>query len=403
MAVKKFYSNKAKPGWRWDAVKNQYSSWGFDIRKSNGQRKRESGFGTRQLAEAAVARIRLSEKNSKYELVEVEPSPTLIDLRNKRIEAVADHREKVRSERVLTVLHEALARRGIVNPRLIELTPGNMSCYAELRRTEGVSDATINRELRTLRASLNQAPMFFAELDNWTPPKVRYLQAPKTRRERVVNSIEGRSILFHLLKPQLSSESRKIFHSRRRAGLLFILSAVSGARPGELVSLKETDILPDIGMLRITGKKTRYKTSKTVRYFPLLDVVKQILKEAIEIKAGDFIFSQKGTLTETYYAPIRQACERAGVAYGRKIAGGFIPYDLRHTATTLLVQSGADIETVSSITGQSHYSLWHYTHASQESVARAAGVLGDFARNLLKGSKDGLGLDSVELAGKVSA
>ncbi len=62
MAIKKVFSNKAKPGWKFDEKKNQFWSWGFDIRTENGSRKRESGFGSRQLAENAVARIRISEK-----------------------------------------------------------------------------------------------------------------------------------------------------------------------------------------------------------------------------------------------------------------------------------------------------------------------------------------------------
>ena len=53
MAIKKFYSNKAKAGWRWEAKKKQYYSWGLDIRLANGKRLREPGFGTRELAEAA--------------------------------------------------------------------------------------------------------------------------------------------------------------------------------------------------------------------------------------------------------------------------------------------------------------------------------------------------------------
>jgi len=70
MAVKKFHSNKEKPGWKYDERKKQFWSWGFDIRTENGRRKRESGFGSKQLAENAVARIRISEKEGKYHLTQ---------------------------------------------------------------------------------------------------------------------------------------------------------------------------------------------------------------------------------------------------------------------------------------------------------------------------------------------
>ncbi len=407
MAIKKFYSNKAKVGWRWEAGKKQYYSWGLDIRLASGKRLREPGFASRELAEAAGARIRLSEINRKYELVDLQSFPTLRELANRRLATVSDHAERVRSERVLNVLSDCLATKGLADPKINELTTAAISVYVEHRHQEKVKDETINRELRIIAATLNQAKHFFPNLEDWHPPRVRFVKVEKTRRERVVNSGEARSILYYLLKPQGSDESKKIFLSRRRAGLLFILSAVTGARPGELLRLSEQDILTDLNVLKITGRKTRFKKAKTVRYFPLIDVVKTILKEGIEIRAGEFIFSKKGTITETYYKQIRNACEFAGVTYGRKVRGGLIPYDLRHTATTLIAQSGADMETLSSITGHSHHSLWHYTHASNESIGRAVSVLERFASSALEAiplscDDGGLSLDTVQSVGNAS-
>ena len=60
MAVKKVFSNKAKSGWKYDEKTKQFWSWGFDIWLENGKRRRESGFGSKQLAENAVSRIRIT-------------------------------------------------------------------------------------------------------------------------------------------------------------------------------------------------------------------------------------------------------------------------------------------------------------------------------------------------------
>ena len=62
MAIRKFYSTKAKAGWRFDAAKKKFWSYGFDIYLASGKRKRESGFATKDLARDAAARIRLGEK-----------------------------------------------------------------------------------------------------------------------------------------------------------------------------------------------------------------------------------------------------------------------------------------------------------------------------------------------------
>ncbi|MDQ3750442.1 MAG: site-specific integrase [Acidobacteriota bacterium] len=392
MAIKKFYSTKSKAGWRFDASRKKFWSYGFDIYLESGKRKRESGFATKDLATAAAARIKLGEKNKKFELVDSRKFPTCAELFQKRIDNITDRDEKVYSQRVLQHLLDLLATRDLSALRINELTTNHVDLYAEARRRENVKDTTINRELSVVRATLNQTRMLFSGLDNFTPPKVRFLKVAKTRRERIVSSIELKAILFYLFKSQTLDESELVYFSRRRAGLLFLLSAVTGARPGELIALKLSDISEDMKVLKITGKKTRFKTAKTVRYFPLIEVVRKILAEAITIKASEFIFSRNGTLTKNYYSYIKAACASCDIVYGRKVANGLIPYDLRHTATTLIMHSGADFETVSSITGQSRHSLWHYTHANENSINAAVAVLEKFAES----SFDGLGLDTKE-------
>ncbi len=252
----------------------------------------------------------------------------------------------------------------------------------------------LNRDLRVVRATLNQAKTFF-DLENFTPPKIRFLKVEKTRRERLVSSAEIKSILFYLLKPQLKDESAKLFLLRRRSGLLFLLSAVTGARQGELVALKVSDILEDMQVLKITGKKTRFKTAKTVRYFPLVAVVKRILGEVAEIQTGEFIFSQKATLTETYLLRANQSRLRVLRHHLRSQKNGLIPYDLRHTATTLMMHNGAALKRSHQSTGQSRHTLWHYTHANENSINAAVSVLENFAENSI-GDFLGLGLDTKE-------
>lgn len=422
MAIKKFYSNKAKAGWRENPGyrppgklkkgkkqkehEKKYYSWGYDLDlepvewdekgKPKRNRKRESGFFSRDAAQAAIGRIRLAEKNKRYELVDEREFPLLSDLFQKRINTIADHAEKMRAVRVLQQLLDCLEENEYEHVRLNQLTTAMINLYVERRRaqSEKVKDETINRDLRVLRATLNQAKNLFSGLDQFVPPRVPFLKVDKSRREKVLHSVEVERILSQLVKPQTEQESEAVYLSRCRSGLLFALAAVTGARPGELAALREEDILFDMNVLKITGRKTRFRTAKTVRYFPLLPILRQILLKALSIRIGEYIFTQKGTLTPTFYENIEAACRAAGFKYGRKTLGGIIPYDLRHTATTLLMQSGADFETVSSLTGQSRHSLWHYTHASRDSIERAANVLGDFGEKFMEKGKIGLGLDS---------
>ena len=100
MAVKRFYSNKAKPGWRWDEKAKKFSSWGYDIRFEDGSRKRENGFASKQLAENAVARIRISEKEGKYDLTRRE-FPLLSEVLEKRIPRIESKKERIRAVTIL--------------------------------------------------------------------------------------------------------------------------------------------------------------------------------------------------------------------------------------------------------------------------------------------------------------
>ncbi|HEX8287873.1 MAG TPA: site-specific integrase [Pyrinomonadaceae bacterium] len=428
MSVKKYYSNKKKTGWRdnpqYAPVKKlpagakqkehqkKYYSWGYDVDldpiefRADGtpvrNRRREAGFASSRDAEAAAAKIKFSEKDGKYDLKKRKNIyPLLGEFFQKRINTIRQRQERVRAVRVLQSLLDALEENGFVNLRLDQLQTAHINLLVSRRKNDkysgdAIKDETINRDLRTLRATLNQAVNLYPDLENYVAPKIPFLKTDKTRREKVLPAAEVQLIVNEFMKPRGERESQAKFLTRRRAGLLFALSAVTGARPGELVALREEDILEDIGSLKITGKKTRFRTAKTVRYFPLLDIVRQILAAALMIKIGEYIFSRKGTLTPSYYDNVAEACRRAGLKYGRRVTGGIIPYDLRHTATTLLMQSGADFETVKSLTGQSRHTLWHYTHASRDSINRAVTVLDNFAEKAFENSGVGRGLDTKE-------
>ncbi len=118
MAIKKFYSNKAKAGWRANpnykprgTGKNpakqsddekKFWSWGFDVWLENEKRKRENGFASKQLAENAVSRIRINEKEGKYHL-QTRSFPKVTDVCEKRLQRIENARERVRATRVFRV------------------------------------------------------------------------------------------------------------------------------------------------------------------------------------------------------------------------------------------------------------------------------------------------------------
>ena len=120
------------------------------------------------------------------------------------------------------------------------------------------------------------------------------------------------------------------------------------------------------------GTKTENRMDSN-RYVPLTDSLREVLNARKPVSNDDFVFTQGGNITPKIHRILRQACEAIGLTYGRDIEGGFELYCARHTFTTRLLQSGADLATVGAITGHSDRELvLHYSHITPESTSAAA-------------------------------
>lgn len=184
MSIKKFYSNKEKAGWRWDANKKQFWSWGFDIRLENGSRRRESGFSSRQLAEQAVARIRISEKEGKYNL-QTRSFPLVSEILEKHLERIENKKEKVRSETVFNRWLSMLPKR----LRFNELAPAHIQLYIDERLKE-IKASSVNREVTRIGSAIHSAHVNFPELVGYPTPKIPRPKVEQSRRERLITQVK---------------------------------------------------------------------------------------------------------------------------------------------------------------------------------------------------------------------
>ena len=128
--IKKFHSNRHRPGWKYDAQRKQYFSWCFDIRRADGRRKREAGFLSKAEAESVVARLRLSERDERYPFLAPRNVPTVQELVNKHLENVHNRREEVIERRVLTTLCEELPK----DLKVTEILTTHVQTFSDRRR-----------------------------------------------------------------------------------------------------------------------------------------------------------------------------------------------------------------------------------------------------------------------------
>src|SRR6185369_8639656 len=166
--IKKFFSNRHKPGWKYDSKKKKYYSWGFDIRLSDRRRKREAGFLNQAEVEAVLARIRLAEKDLRYGFITPAEMPTVNALADKHVTKLTNRREQVRARRVLYALCEEIPGGLKVN----ELVTSHIENFVERRRKEGLGPSSVDRELNIISSALHSAADYFPELRNWNLPKI---------------------------------------------------------------------------------------------------------------------------------------------------------------------------------------------------------------------------------------
>ena len=373
MAIKKFYSNKEKAGWKYDERKKQFWTWGFDIRVESGRRKRESGFGTRQLAEVAVARIRLSEKEGKYNLTQRD-FPFVGDVCRKRTLRIENQKEKVRA---VTVLERWLA---MLAPdlKLSELSAVHIRLYIDAR-AKSVKASSVNREVTIIASALHSAHVDFPEIESWVCPPIPRPKVSRSRRERLITQEEVLKLLTFLLSSRRTDETVITAANRRIVGQAFQMTLLTGARIGEITALRWDRIDFKAKMLQIVGTKTRFHSTKMVRYLEITPTIESILLERKEISNWEYVFCRTGNSITDYHKILRETAHQCGITYGKFKRGGFITHDARHTAITRMLQAGVDLSTIGSITGHSDANLiLHYSHATRESRKQAVSILEDF-------------------------
>jgi integrase len=126
-------------------------------------------------------------------------------------------------------------------------------------------------------------------------------------------------------------------------------------RRGEILTLKWSDVDLDMNMITINQTNTKSKKSRKVY---INSVLKRLFLELRLKSAGnEYVFlNDKGNRLKEIKNGYNSACRRAGIE-------GLRFHDLRHSAATRMIESGANIVAVSKILGHSDIkTTMRYTH-----------------------------------------
>jgi integrase len=266
--------------------------------------------------------------------------------------------------------------------KLAKLTPARVQAlYDEKRRT--MSPRSVKLIHAVLHKALKQAQMWRLVRENVATATVR----PKGRVEEIkpLNAEQAKALL------------RAVAEDRHEA--LYTLALTTGARIGELLALRWSDLDFEAGVLRIERTRSaaksgpRYTTPKGGRGRPanLTPLAIEALRRhrarqnEERLLAGtlwqdnDLIFPTRtgtlmrpSTVTDDHFKP---TLERAGLSRSVRF------HDLRHTAATLLLGRGVHPKLVQELLGHSsiamtldRYSHWIPSMGEQTAAAMEAAL-----------------------------
>jgi len=217
-----------------------------------------------------------------------------------------------------------------------------------------LTSTTVRRRLACLRVFSR----YVSPLTGWTNPFVEWrpLMARRKRLPRSLSRAEATSL---------------VSSARENAAANFLETAIrlmisTGIRVGELCALRTQDVSPEGSTLRIHGKGARDRVSYVVDADLRKRLQHLVSRHQQAGRNGGPLFLNRVGLPlrpQSVRSTLRRRAENVGIA--RRVT----PHMLRHTAATLLIESGVDIRFVQRLLGHSSLATTEiYTHVSDEAL-----------------------------------
>ncbi len=230
---------------------------------------------------------------------------------------------------------------------------GSIRSWIVILIEEGISNRTVNRKIASLKA-------FFKFL-----VKVQIIESSPLLLHKMLKEPKKAQVPFSIneIENVLDQYYNHDDFESLRNYLIILLLYTTGIRRSELINLKEIDIDFENNTLKVLGKRNKE------RYVPLLNSVKEVLINYLELKSkrypsysNEYVFiTKKGVkVYETLvYRVVNSYFSKASSKLKKS------PHILRHSFATHLLNEGADLNSVKDLLGHSSLaSTQVYTHNS---------------------------------------
>ncbi|MDE2103785.1 MAG: site-specific integrase [Patescibacteria group bacterium] len=252
--------------------------------------------------------------------------------------------EGARSYKSMDTSWRALAST-FANLRPDQVTKALCRQYTEKRRSGGVSDGTIIKDLGVLKAALgwaNKAGAADFQMPPTPPPRDRHLS--REEFDRLLAACDASHIE------------------------LFIILALSTAgRASALLELTWDQVDFERGLIRLSKGQGRQKGRSTV---PMTERLRKALETAYSGRTSDYVIEWGGQPVKSVKRSFARACERAGIE-------GVTPHILRHTAAVWMAEAGVSMHEIAAFLGHTDPRITFRVYAkySPDHLRKAASAL----------------------------
>jgi integrase len=315
------------------------------------QVRRSTGTSDRKLAEAILAKVRVSIIEGQYFDRREEKERTFAEMMDRYTKEISAQKTLGSHLRDKAALKHLLPYFG--EKTLAQITPKLISAYKVKRREERVKASTVNKELGTIRHAFNVAirewewcrenPVFRIKLEQVHNERVRWLT-----EEEFENLL---AYCPEWLKP------------------VVLVARYTGLRRGNIVKLRwdQVDLFRKVILLDKTKNGDRLG-------IPICETLMDVFKSLGKVRhlQSNYVFAVANDAHVSGNAvgmAFKRACKKMEVE-------DFRFHDLRHTFASILVQRGVDLYRVQRLLGHRDGRMTQrYSHLSPENLREAVRVL----------------------------
>jgi len=237
--------------------------------------------------------------------------------------------------------------------RLTEISPGQINQYKVMRKEEGSTPATINRELALMKHAYSLAAREWEWVKD-NPAKRVSMEKENNKRDRWLSPEQERKLLEEC--PEWLT-----------AIVLFALH--TGLRLGEILSLNWNGV--DLERRTVVVFKSKNGERRTI---PINERALQVLRSKSKVRSisSNLVFYNENH-SQYDYSNLEKAFRKA---LGKAGIEDFRFHDLRHCFATKLVQAGADLYKVQLLLGhKTPLMTQRYAHHYPESLRSGVEML----------------------------